>query len=367
MPSVKRARKTTSEEAVSSDSTVSSPSTPNSPSAASSVPTSIEDIGIATCAANEETEDTYLIETSQKSKLFAVFDGHGGPMVANYLKRNILQELTLTSNDSEENISVPSRLVRAVRNLDAQILMQSETQDELLDCGSCGTLILIDFENDPPLVCAQIGDTRGILGVRDEFGRIQHLELASEHNVKHTTECLQLQHEHNTTDAVIQKDDDCPRVFGVVQCTRCFGDGYIKQLSLYNKFVNLPRAQTNRLTKLYSTPSVPWVTVEPQLDSDDLCRASFCILASDGLWDFCSPDLAVHLVDKILQEPSVPGGPSKSQRAADALLEHAIRRAVFKQFTPELTIEALKTFPAAERRKIFDDVTCLIIKFGHRV
>jgi serine/threonine protein phosphatase PrpC len=138
-------------------------------------------------------------------------------------------------------------------------------------------------------------------------------------------------------------DPETPRVKGVLQLTRAIGDGFLKRetlLDVYNAQHSAAvknndndndnvgdgdgdnndnedvgsAANANMITQVVPpTRPVPfhadfdrgitstqqwrpYITAAPEIDHDDLDGAAFLVLASDGFFDHCSPDMAVMLI-----------------------------------------------------------------------
>jgi hypothetical protein len=150
--------------------------------------------------------------------------------------------------------------------------------------------------------------------------------------------------------------DGCPRVKSQLQCSRVLGDTFLKNYEVFMQWFQafdrppvavVPRAVDFR----------PYVSADPQQDTDTLAGAAFLILATDGLWDHVSEDWAIQLVaNYILLNPR--------EGVAQHLLEHSLKRAAFLQFDGTTVSDLKALSPGDERRQVHDDITVVVIFFG---
>ncbi|XP_047156842.1 probable protein phosphatase 2C 39 [Vigna umbellata] len=183
--------------------------------------------------------------------LFAIFDGHSGQSVPDYLKTHLFDNILKEPNFWTE----PADAVkRAYSITDSTILDKS---GELGRGGSTAvTAILINCQK---LVVANIGDSRAVLC---QNGQAKQLSVDHEPSVE--SEDIK-----NRGGFVSNFPGDVPRVDGQLAVSRAFGDKSLK--------VHLS--------------SEPHVIVE--LIGDD---AEFVILASDGLWKVMTNQEAVDAI-----------------------------------------------------------------------
>ncbi|KAL6006736.1 hypothetical protein ACLOJK_032229 [Asimina triloba] len=244
----------------------------------------------------------YRFEKNHELGLFAIFDGHLGDSVPNFLKgnlfNNILKELaksfiSISRRFSSTNVSPnfwkepESAIINAYGSTDKNIL---ENAKSLGQGGSTAvTAIVIDGKE---LWIANVGDSRAVIS---EFGSANQLTV---------------DHEPHTERSAIEKrggfvttlPGDVPRVNGQLAVARAFGDHNLK-------------------AHLSSEPHVRQVPI--------ISGIEFVILASDGLWKVMKNQEAVDLVRPI-KDPQV-----------------AAKR---------LTTEAVA-------RKSKDDISCIVIRF----
>ncbi|XP_019456466.1 PREDICTED: probable protein phosphatase 2C 39 isoform X2 [Lupinus angustifolius] len=188
---------------------------------------------------------------SNELGLFAIFDGHAGHNVPNYLRSHLFDNIL---NEPDFWKEPTDAIKRAYDVTDSTIL---EKSGELGRGGSTAvTAILI---NGQKLVVANIGDSRAVLcknGVAKQIS-VDHEPTTESEDIK------------NRGGFVSRFPGDVPRVDGRLAVSRAFGDKSLKK----------------------HLSSEPYVTVE--MIHDD---AEFIILASDGLWKVMSNQEAVDTI-----------------------------------------------------------------------
>ncbi|KAL2331405.1 hypothetical protein Fmac_018986 [Flemingia macrophylla] len=234
--------------------------------------------------------------------LFAIFDGHAGNNVPNYLRSHLFENILKEPDFWKE----PANAVkRAYSVTDSNIL---EMSGELGRGGSTAvTAILINCQK---LVVANIGDSRAVLckkGVAKQLS-VDHEPITEHEDIKNRggfvsnfPEKDRLCSSAKDTTFVITSGD-VPRVDGRLAVSRAFGDKSLKK----------------------HLSSEPFVTLEV-IDDD----AELVILASDGLWKVMS-----------------------NQEAVDCIRNIKDARSSAKRLTEE-----------AVNRKSKDDISCIVVKF----
>ncbi|KAJ8633062.1 hypothetical protein MRB53_026398 [Persea americana] len=226
---------------------------------------------------NHEMED-YVVAKFKKLHhhdtelgLFAIFDGHLGHGVADYLQshlfENILHEPVFWTHPEVA-------MKEAYRVTDDKIL---EKAVELGRGGSTAvTAILIDGVK---LVVANVGDSRAVIC---NHGMAKQLSV--DHEPSKEREAIE-----SKGGFVTNLPGDVPRVDGQLAVARAFGDGSLKK----------------------HLSSEPDVTVEMMVEDTE-----FIILASDGLWKVMSNEEAVNSIRGI----------KDAQMAAKHLTDEALSR-----------------------------------------
>mmetsp|Transcript_14692 Transcript_14692/g.36607 ORF Transcript_14692/g.36607 Transcript_14692/m.36607 type:complete len:289 (-) Transcript_14692:520-1386(-) len=203
--------------------------------------------------------------------LFGIFDGHGGPNAADFVRTNLFTNLL--SNVSF--LSDPAKaMVEAYESTDAQYLKQDAASNREDGCTAVTAVLL-----GTRLFIANVGDSRAVLC---RAGKAVALSVDHKPNSKEERTRIE-----NAGGVVVWAGTW--RVGGVLAVSRAFGDRPLKRFVI-------------------STPEL----CEEQLTPDD----EFIILASDGLWDVLSNQDATGLIRDI-PDP---------ERAAKKLTEEAYAR-----------------------------------------
>ncbi|KAK9131847.1 hypothetical protein Scep_011375 [Stephania cephalantha] len=225
--------------------------------------------------ANHAMED-YVVAEFKKVQdkelgLFAIFDGHLGHDVPDYLKSHLFDNIL---DEPDFWTETEDAIKRAYRMTDNKILEQS------VDLGRGGsTAVTAILINGTKLVVANVGDSRAVIS---KNGVAKQLSI--DHDPR--TEKQKIE---SRGGFVSNLPGDVPRVDGQLAVARAFGDKSLKgHLS-----------------------SEPDVFVE---DIDD--GTEFFILASDGLWKVMSNQDAVDAIKQI----------KDAQSAAKHLTEEAVSR-----------------------------------------
>ncbi|XP_062105964.1 probable protein phosphatase 2C 58 isoform X1 [Humulus lupulus] len=221
-------------------------------------------------------EDYLVSEFKQQNNvelgLFAIFDGHLGHDVANYLQNhlfeNILKEQPGIWIDTESSIK------NAYRRTDEEIL------DKSFSLGKGGsTAVTAILKDGRKLIVANVGDSRAVIcknGVA--------LQLSVDHEPSKEKRLIE-----SRGGFVSNLPGDVPRVDGQLAVARAFGD---KSLKIH----------------LSSEPDVSILPIEEDVE--------FLILASDGIWKVLSNQEAVDSIKNI----------KDAQAAAKRLIGEAVNR-----------------------------------------
>eukprot|EP00877_Chromochloris_zofingiensis_P001081 jgi/Chrzof1/10974/Cz05g19070.t1 len=203
--------------------------------------------------------------------LFGVFDGHGGPNAAEYVKQNLFINLVEHSKFSSD---IASAVVESFEHTDTAYLTQDANTCRDDGCTAV-TAVLVGNR----LLIANVGDSRAVLARKGKG-----TALSVDHKPNSREERSRIE---DAGGVVIWAGTW--RVGGVLAVSRAFGD---------------------RPLKRYVIPT-PYVRQE-LLTSDDDCL----ILASDGLWDVVSNQEAIGIVKDI----------PDAEKAAKRLTEEAFQR-----------------------------------------
>ncbi|KAH9572848.1 hypothetical protein CY35_02G173300 [Sphagnum magellanicum] len=203
--------------------------------------------------------------------LFGVFDGHGGSRAAEYVKKNLFDNLLKHPKFIDDT---KLAIAESYKQTDQDYLRAESNQQR--DAGStASTAVLVG----DCLLVANVGDSRAVIC---RGGKA--FALSNDHKPNRIDERRRIE----DAGGVVMWDGTW-RVGGVLAVSRAFG---------------------NRLLKRY-------VVAEPEIQEDTIEEGvDFLILASDGLWDVVSNQEAVSIIESI----------TDAEEAANRLTDEAYRR-----------------------------------------
>ena len=194
---------------------------------------------------NNEMEDFTLIKhpyldlENHHLSLFAVFDGHGGTTVSEYLKNNFCENLKKVIK-TDFSLNFREIFKRSIENIDKNF----KDMENAKNCGSTGTIIII---NKNSIYCANVGDSKCFY-----INEKEAIQLTEDHNCKNKEEVKELR---SRGVLVFQN-----RVFGSLSLTRTFGDVDYKNEGIT------------------ATPFINKIFVDKN-------NVKYLVIASDGIWD----------------------------------------------------------------------------------
>lgn len=227
------------------------------------------------------------------SAFFAVYDGHGGRQVVDFVTRelheNVLRELRRTS-------SAPDALLQAFQITDEEMVRRN-----IMTSGCTACVCLLQEERHARVIyTAHLGDSRAVMA---RGGSATRLTSMTDHKATDPLEAKRV------IEAGGQIIND--RVNGMLAMTRALGDHLLKMPILPNDVVS----------------NVPDIT-----STDLSAQDSFVILACDGLWDVMNDQQAVELVGESIKELAPiqrqleAEGRSMAEILARMLVEEALAR-----------------------------------------
>jgi len=200
--------------------------------------------------------DSFL-STDEKSGFFAVYDGHGGRGVVDYLKTALERNIRTELEYERENRGVEECLIAAYLISD----IETSRENLLLSGSTAATCLVLSEHNERVLYSANVGDTRAVLSRGGDALRVTFDHKASEQQ--------EIKRIEASGGFVRGK-----RVLGVLTVTRSFGDHTMKNLILAKPYIS-----SIRLTS-----------------KDDIL-----IIACDGVWDVFSDQEAIDFVRSALE------------------------------------------------------------------
>lgn len=246
-----------------------------------------------------DNEDAHIVNlglNSNRIDLLAVFDGHGGPLVARFVAEHFVEMFDRALKTQHSNtvpvapdatLELATALTRTFLAMD-EAISASSTPEETGTTGTTACVVALNRPNKR-IVCANAGDTRAVLcrGSRA-------VELSHDHRPSVPTENARI-----VASGSAVFDD---RVDGMLAVSRAFGDFEFKQAA------KLPPQQQ----AVTCAPEV----LEFEMNADD----SFIIVACDGVWDCMTSQEVVTFVLQQLKSGSDP------TKAAVALLNHCVAK-----------------------------------------
>jgi len=303
----------------------------------------------------DEMEDVLTIETNfmndERNDLFLVLDGHCGikaaKMVGHEFHKILQEKIELTKNASDIEImnkaeelqvevepnDIEPELMKTVIALHLAFDEVKEKLRRCLDCEEGGTTALVCLVLDTTLFICNVGDTRAVM-------------------VKRGGEVEQLSKDHRPIDSerdrIIQSGGtvlnvSVPRVEGVLAVSRALGNFDLETKGVISK---------------------PFTRVIPNF----LDGAWFLIMASDGLWDCVSANVASEICDDVFYQPHDENESSDyfliSPEDDDKKPHLKRNESKITKFQNELaTLAAQKLANEAWRKHSTDNIAIIVINF----
>ncbi|XAR71652.1 Phosphoprotein phosphatase [Bertholletia excelsa] len=210
-------------------------------------------------------------ETLEKYDFFGVYDGHGGSLVANAC-RDRLHWLLLREIEEEDAVVGPAKAVDWEKVMVACFAKMDEEVNESKGAGAdstalsttIGSTAMVAVVGEEELVVANCGDSRAVLS----RGGVA-ISMSNDHKPDRPDELERIE---GAGGRVINWNGY--RVLGVLATSRSIGDHYLKPFVIPKPEVNVSKR-----------------------DSPD----EFLILATDGLWDVISNEVACEVVRRCLE------------------------------------------------------------------
>ena len=254
--------------------------------------------------------------------LFAVYDGHGGPLVARYAGQkmhelfNTLYLKELAANVPPTSIDIPSMLKKSFLLVDEN-LTKDTTPDESGSTGCTANVVLVDHLHQK-VYCANSGDARSVLcrRIKGKTGQytFKAIDLSIDHRPSLASERRRIQAAGSRV-AFDDEDESCGgRVEGLLAVSRAFGDFDFKQAS------SLPPQQQ-------AVTCFPDVTVNNLLikgTGEDGDRDEFVLTACDGIWDCLTSQQACDFVVDQLKRTKR----GEEAKVAEALLDKCVAKEI---------------------------------------
>ncbi|CAL0300197.1 unnamed protein product [Lupinus luteus] len=235
-----------------------------------------------------------LYNFPKPSAFYGVFDGHGGPEAAAYIRKNVMKFFFEDVNFPQTS-EVDSAFLQELENslTESFLLADSALADDCNVNSSSGTTAITAFIFGRLLMVANAGDCRAVLCRKGEA-----IDMSQDHRPIYPSERMRVEE--------LGGFIDDGYLNGVLSVTRALGDWDMK----------LPKGS--------SSPLIAQPEFRQVILSDD---DEFFIMGCDGIWDVMSSQHAVGLVRRGLRRHDDP-----EQCARDLVME-ALRLNTFDNLT----------------------------------
>lgn len=327
---------------------------------------------------NQPCEDRVCVRKSLGLLSAAVFDGHGGWEMAEWISKQLFPEVErrLTAVQPESpDLHSPEAVLAALKasfvDCDTRLLQEvdnNNTGEALggfvkgLGQGACALCAVVSPTH---LLFANAGDCCACV-IRDGEPILVH----AIHNANQPAEQKRLRDAHpGEADIVVcwgsdgfwteqqmlevAQEGSLPSscyVKDCVQTTRAFGDFYLKD------------SRFNWVGMVKNPVSLPYVTVDPEVVAIERCpKDEVVVLGSDGLWDeLKGPDVACIVRETMANHCQAQTTPSKMAKlVAEALVDGATDAAARACGLSKVELQDMP--PGKRRRTLVDDITCIVI------
>ncbi|KAH9184665.1 hypothetical protein AeNC1_013357 [Aphanomyces euteiches] len=235
-------------------------------------------------------EDTHVAQTEMPGfkgcSIFAVFDGHGGKLVAQESAQRLVDTLTTTLDDTKSPMAIGDALERTYFKIDDDL-----RELDRIDLGEdqSGCTAIAAFINDRHVIVANTGDSRGVLATAGNTV----IPMSMDHKPNNPTERSRIE----KAGGVVRNN----RVNGDLAVSRALGDFYFKERSDLS-------------------PEEQQVSAEPDIKVQDRSADNeFLLLACDGVWDAMSNEEACSYVRSLMAR-----GESNLGLICEEVLDHCL-------------------------------------------
>ena len=197
------------------------------------------------------TNINFLKKNNHNISLFAIYDGHNGKLVSEYLYKNF--DKILLSNLEKTNFKIGKSILESFKQINSQLKENPEAKNT----GSTATIILID---NNILYCANVGDSQCYYISKEKI-----LKLTQLHNCNNLKEVDRIK----KNKGIIFNN----RIFGCINLTRTIGDIDFKE---------------------YGVTCIPDISKEILSEN----YSKYIILGSDGVWDVIDENDIINIEKK---------------------------------------------------------------------
>lgn len=239
----------------------------------------------------DRMEDEVVARTWKGGGLFAVLDGHNGraavEFAAHNLPQNILDSVAFKKGNFQEaiqqGISRTEKELLVILKRDAASFEDSNSEDIDFPLLTSGVVVCLVLVHEGTIFTANVGDCRAVLC--------------------RSNGAVQLTNDHNIHDPV-EKERVKPFISS---------EGFVRGLMVTRSLGNI---NVRSLEKCEGQIAEPSLSHFPICDSDE-----FLLVASDGLYEVISNEVAIATVHRAMKRPSFT-----PDHAAKELVERALAR-----------------------------------------
>lgn len=241
------------------------------------------------CGRRRDLEDAVAVKPSfcknssqscNDLHFYGVYDGHGCSHVAMKCKDRMHEIVKEEVENGEKSMEWKETMVKSFSRMDKDVTEWSNTASssncrcelQTPQCDAVGSTAVVAVVTPDKIVVSNCGDSRAVL-CRNGVA----IPLSSDHKPDRPDELERIE---EAGGRVIYWDG--ARVLGVLAMSRAIGDNYLK----------------------------PYVIPEPEVTVTERTAEDEClILASDGLWDVVSNDVACSVARMCLRSQDIPSPP----------------------------------------------------------
>ncbi|PKA48577.1 putative protein phosphatase 2C 24 [Apostasia shenzhenica] len=284
---------------------------------------------MSVCGRRRDMEDAVSVHPNlfQRSRqipagyhFFGVFDGHGCSHVAVSCREQMhdimAAELDLLDAEPSTSLEWKGLMERSFSRMDFEAaawrggpeIPACRCEFQMPKCDHVGSTAVVALVSDDRIIVANCGDSRAVLCRKGS-----PLPLSSDHKPDRPDELRRIE---DAGGRVIYWDG--ARVLGVLAMSRAIGDNYLKTFVI----------------------SEPEVTVTERKGEDECL-----ILASDGLWDVVTNEMACEIVRTCLRDSGPSGcgggkarGPGGSDKACADAAKLLTKMAIARQSADNVTV-----------------------------
>uniref|UniRef100_A0A7S3LHS8 Calmodulin n=1 Tax=Amphora coffeiformis TaxID=265554 RepID=A0A7S3LHS8_9STRA len=400
----------------------------------------------ATYEANDPTEDRSTIVVGEDFLFAGVWDGHGGMQCSEFTQSTVFDNFAqayqaLADQKQEQRVSMAFVKAFQKTNLDYYHFARTQNERQAYFAGTCACACFLDWSScgssisDNPqagttggtasgavaaksgstatLYCANLGDSRAVLGSLNKDGTFSAKPLSVDHTAENLLERQRIQALHPHDPHVVidlassssssshphQNNHQAPpqppemteppdwRVKKIAAFTRSIGDLQLKEKNtsaLFNSYMTpenriIPRPGI--VGKKSNVPTPPYISTDAEVqqvqvpsmaryDLSSTANPSFVIIACDGVWDEMTSEEAVDCVGELLSQYPKRTEVNIAELFIEKVLEQVVERLrETDEDEKDLTLHELKQRPKGKatdqsRSLLHDDITVIIIQLG---